>query len=404
MDDFVLSVTQLNNYVEDKLYSDSLLSDLYLKGELTGVNMKYMNAFFSLKDENALIECMIPDVFSVPNFADLKDGETIIARGSVTLYKKSGRYRFLVRSFTVAGLGELYLKLAELKEKLAGQGVFDPVHKKPLPRYPRHIGIVTSASGAAVHDIMNIAARRNNTVKLSVYPARVQGETAPDEIAEGIRYFNRAGNTDIVIVARGGGSADDLSAFNTEKVVMAVYHSKIPVVSAVGHEIDFTLCDFAADVRVPTPSAASEICLPDKQEILDHLRSVLDSMAYAVSVKLDERRFALASARNSMNLGMIRANLDARSKEIAFNRQRIYDILVKKMDRYRNQISEYTNSITLLNPYEAFKRGYAVVRSHGDVVVSIHQVRENDELTVLLQDGTLSARVVGKRSENESGE
>lgn len=403
MDDFVLTVTQLNNYVEDKLYSDSLLADMYLKGELTGVNMKYMNAFFSLKDENALVECMIPDVFSVANFAELKDGETIIARGSVTLYKKSGRYRFLVRSFTVAGLGGMYLKLAELKEKLAGQGLFDPAHKRMLPRYPRHIGIVTSATGAAVHDIMNIAARRNNTVKLSVYPARVQGETAPDEIAEGIRYFNLKGGTDIVIVARGGGSAEDLSAFNTEKVVTAVYHSKVPVVSAVGHEIDFTLCDFAADVRVPTPSAAAEICLPDKQEILDTIRSLTGGIAYLVSSKMDERKFAVQSAGKALNLNIIRANLGARSKEISFNRQRIYDILIKKMDLYRSQLSEQTNSITLLNPYEAFKRGYAVVRSRGAVVTSVEQVRENDEITVLLQDGSLSARVVEKRNEHESG-
>ena len=398
-----MTVTQLNNYVEDKLYSDSLLSDLHLKGELTGVNMKYMNAFFSLKDENALIECMISDIFSVPNYEDLKDGETIVARGSVTLYKKSGRYRFLVRSFTVAGKGELYLKLAELKEKLAGQGVFDPGIKKRLPRYPKHIGIVTSASGAAVHDIMNIAARRNNTVKLSVYPARVQGDTAPDEIAEGIRYFNRTGNTDIVIVARGGGSADDLSAFNTEKVVMAVYRSALPVVSAVGHEIDFTLCDFAADVRVPTPSAAAEICLPDKQEILDGISALMGSIAGQVSAKMDARRFALANARNSINLNIIRANLDARGKEISFNKQRIYDILLKKMDRCRNQVSEYANSIVLLNPYEAFKRGYAVLRSRGAVVTSIHQVREGDELSVLLQDGSLTARVTGKGIEDESG-
>ena len=403
MDDFVLTVTQLNNYVEDKLYSDSLLADLYLKGELTGVNMKYMNAFFSLKDENALIECMIPDVFSVANFADLKDGETIIAKGSVTLYKKSGRYRFLVRSFTVAGLGDMYLKLAELKEKLDGQGIFDPAHKKTLPKYPRHIGIVTSASGAALHDIMNIAARRNNTVKLSVYPARVQGETAPDEIAEGIRYFNRKDGTDIVIVARGGGSAEDLSAFNAEKVVMAVYHSKVPVVSAVGHEIDFTLCDFASDVRVPTPSAAAEICLPDKGEILENIRSLMGGISYLVSSKMDERKFAVQSGGRALNLNIIRANLAARSKEISFNQQRMYDILIKKMDHYNSLISEHASNITLLNPYEAFKRGYAVVRSRGTVVTSVKQVAEDDEITVLLQDGSLTARVVEKRNENESG-
>jgi exodeoxyribonuclease VII large subunit len=403
MDDFVLTVTQLNNYVEDKLYSDSLLSDLYLRGELTGVNMKYMNAFFSLKDENALIECMIPDVISVPNFADLKDGETIIARGSATLYKKSGRYRFLVRSFTVAGLGDMYLKLTELKEKLSSQGIFDPAHKKMLPRYPRRIGIVTSANGAAVHDIMNIAARRNNTVKLSVYPAKVQGETASDEIVQGIRYFNRMGNADIVIVARGGGSAEDMSAFNTEKVVMAVYDSIIPVVSAVGHEIDFTLCDFAADVRVPTPSAAAEICLPDKQEIQENIMSLVDTISYLVSAKMEDRRFALESAKSSLNLNIIRAKMDVRKKEISFNKQRIYDILLNKMDRYQNQISEYAGSIKLLNPYEAFKRGYAVVRSQGAVVMSIDQVREDDELTVLLKDGSVSARVTGKRCGNESG-
>ena len=234
MDEFVLSVSQLNHYVEDKLYSDTLLNDLYLKGELTGVSLKYSNAFFSLKDEGALIECIITDANAVPNLSELKDGETIVARGSVSLYKKSGRYRFLVRSFQVAGQGDLFRVFAELKEKLSRAGIFDAARKKTLPSYPAHIGVVTSANGAALRDIMNVAARRNNTVKLTVYAARVQGEMAPAEIAKGISVLSARSDMDEIIVARGGGSAEDLAAFNTEEVVMAVYRSNLPVVSAVG--------------------------------------------------------------------------------------------------------------------------------------------------------------------------
>jgi exodeoxyribonuclease VII large subunit len=404
MDEYVLTVTQLNNYVEDKLYSDSLLSDLYLKGELTGVSLKYTNAFFSMKDEGALIECIITDAASVLNLSELKDGETVIARGAVSLYKKSGRYRFVVRSFMVAGQGELFRAFTELKDKLSKAGIFDPARKKPLPPYPSRIGIVTSANGAALRDIMNIAARRNNTVKLFVFAARVQGETAPAEIAGGLRVLNARADVDIVIVARGGGSAEDLSAFNAEEVVMAVYNSKLPVVSAVGHETDFTLCDFAADVRVPTPSAAAELCIPDKQEILGAIGATLTVIAHLARKKTDERTYALKAASRAMNSLGIRAGLAARSKEISFNTQRIYDILIKKMERAQNAVSEYKNSIGLLNPEEAFKRGYALVRTQGRPLTSVGEVKINDELSIMLKDGELAARVLEKRARDESGE
>jgi exodeoxyribonuclease VII large subunit len=401
MDEFILSVTQLNNYVEDKLYSDSLLFDLRLRGELSGVSLKYTSAFFSMKDENALVECIIPDAVSVPNIMDLQDGETIIARGSITLYKKSGRYRFLVRSFSKEGQGDLYRKLAELKEKLAGQGVFDPERKKSLPAYPARIGIVTSASGAALQDIINIAARRNNTVGLTVYSAHVQGEGAPYEIAEGIRHFNRTNDVDLIIVARGGGSSEDLSAFNAEEVVLAVYNSRLPVVSAVGHEIDFTLCDFAADVRVPTPSAAAELCIPSKQELLDDIRGYMNGFAYLLSSRLESAKYELDAGRRSLNAGLLQANLEMRAKEITFNRRRMYDIVIAKMEALRGQISEQKNSIELLNPYEAFRRGYALVRLHGVPLESVRQAKDGDELSITLKDGQLNARVLPGGPEKE---
>lgn len=394
MDEFFLTVSQLNHYVEDKLYSDSLLFDLRLRGELTGVNLKYASAFFSLKDENALVECIIPDALTIPNIMDLRDGETIIAHGSVTLYKKSGRYRFLVRSFAKEGQGEMHKRLAELKEKLARQGVFDAERKKPLPTYPAHIGIVTSASGAALHDIMNIAARRNNTVKLTVYPAHVQGENAPYEIAEGIRYFNRTGSAELIIVARGGGSAEDLSAFNTEEVVLAVTHSCLPVVSAVGHETDFTLCDFAADVRVPTPSAAAEMCIPSKQEILDAILAYQSGFTYLLSARLEAAKYGIAAGRRSLNSSLIQANMEMRGKEISFNRRRMYDIVIKKMENLSSRVAERKNSIALLNPYEAFRRGYALVRLHGAPLESVRQAKAGNELSVTLRDGEITARVL----------
>jgi exodeoxyribonuclease VII large subunit len=403
MDEFVLSVTQLNNYVEDKLYSDTLLSDLYLKGELTGVNLKYSNAFFSMKDEGALVECIITDVSLIENLAELKDGETIVARGSASLYKKSGRYRFVVRSFQVAGQGELYRNFLELKEKLSKAGIFDPEHKKRLPPYPVHVGVVTSANGAALRDIMNIAARRNNTVKLSVYGARVQGEGASAEIAHGIRVLNVKGGIDVIIVARGGGSAEDLSVFNTEEIVMAVYHSKLPVISAVGHETDFTLCDFAADVRAPTPSAAAELCIPDKKEILAGIHTFLQKISHLTAIKVDERAYALRVAATTISSLGIRANIDTRTKEIAFNRQRIYDILIKKIEYLKNAASEHSNSIALLNPEDAFKRGYVLVQYQGKPLTSVQKVQKGDELSIRFADGLLTAQVLEKRARDEVG-
>ncbi len=401
MDEFVLTVTQLNNYVEDKLYSDSLLFDMRLRGELSGVSLKYTSAFFNMKDENALIECIIPDALSVPNIMDLKDGETVIAKGSVTLYKKSGRYRFLVRSFSKEGQGDQYKKFAELKEKLEKQGVFDAERKKPLPAYPQHIGIVTSASGAALQDIINIAGRRNNTVRLTVYPAHVQGEGAPYEIAQGVRYFSGSVDVDLIIVARGGGSAEDLSAFNTEEVVWAVYQSRLPVVSAVGHETDFTLCDFAADVRVPTPSAAAEMCVPSRQELLDGIRGYMSAYAYQISSRMEAAAYGLHTARRSLNAGLLQANLEMRAQEISFNQRRMYDIVIKKLEALQNGVLERKNSIELLNPHEAFRRGYALVRLNGARLESVRQATAGDEISVGLRDGTFWARILPGGPEKE---
>ncbi|MEG1858859.1 MAG: exodeoxyribonuclease VII large subunit, partial [Christensenellaceae bacterium] len=254
MDNLIISVHELNTYVSDKLSADPFLEEVWVRGEITDFKFKHNMAYFSLKDEQSIVECMLFNCDEVMQYIEqLYDGQTIVVRGDISVYWKNGKYRIIVKEITFAGMGEMYAKFNILKERLETQGIFAEEHKKALPKIPQKIGIVTSKSGAVIEDIKNIANRRNPLIRLLLYSVKVQGEDAPSEIVKGIEYFNKHTDVDLLIVGRGGGSAEDLFAFNDESVVMAIYHSKIPVISAVGHETDFTLSDMAADLRAPTP-------------------------------------------------------------------------------------------------------------------------------------------------------
>lgn len=388
MDNLVLSVYELNRYVADKLAADPLLEEVWVRGEVSDVSLRYNTLYFSLKDEQAVVECMIfdCDTSDIP-VESIYEGQKILVRGGASVYWKSGRYRFVARQVRLAGEGELLARLGEIKERLEKQGVFAAVHKKPLPRYPRKIGIVTSRAGAAVRDIENIARRRDATVELLLYAVRVQGQCAPDEVARGIEYFNKNTDVDVLIVGRGGGSAEDLFAFNEERVVLAVYESGIPVISAVGHETDFTLCDMAADFRAPTPSAAAEIAVPVAADTLEYIARLrgqlaggLESLLRSRREQLEYRRGMLSAQRLMQRMETYRARLGAQVLEIRHNAREL-------LGRRGMQLSSVRAVLEGLNPYQAFARGYSIVLKGNSALRSAKDATAGDEITTLLADG-----------------
>lgn len=397
MDEFVVTVSQLNEYVDDKLYSDSFLRDISVCGELVGVNVKYSNIFFALRDQESVIDCMLSDQESVDNLQELREGEKIIARGSVSIYRKSGRYRLMVRSFRLYGIGEYLQQLERLKQQLLKEGLFDPAHKRALPPYPMHVGVITSASGAVLHDIRTVSARRNPGVKLSLYAARVQGENAAEEICGAIRFYNAHTNADVLILARGGGSVSDLSTFNDEALVRAVYESRIPVVSAVGHETDFTLCDFAADVRAATPSAAAELVIPDRQEILLKMSAQKASWNTLLQKRLYQLKKACEAVGIRAQEYALRNSIDQKLKKTDFFRLSVYDILKQKLTAKSYLLERYRAQTELLNPYSSLSRGYAIVFKEDRAVRSAAQIVPGERLMIQFEDGKIAVQAEGKK-------
>ncbi len=297
------------------------------------------------------------------------------------------------KPISVMVVGELQLKFEELKAKLSEEGLFDEEHKKPIPKFPESIGVVTSATGAAIQDIQNVISRRY-PVKIYLYPATVQGEKAPPEIIEGIKYFNRHHPVDVLIISRGGGSQEDLFCFNDEELARTIFASEIPVISAVGHQIDFTISDFVADLRAPTPSAAAELAVPDRIELLNNIDSLANSMKlqtqqFFFSKKLEIRE--LENSINSYHPQTILQNLKQRLNEASLKLTYILSNLIK--DR-RNKLAIVGNELKELSPYEALKRGYSLIRKDKKIINSISKLIENEKLELVLSDGKCTAEIL----------
>lgn len=395
MDELVLSVHELNYYVADKLSGDPFLEEIWIRGEVTDVNRKYETLYFVLKDESASVSCMLFNCGEALEAADaIVEGQTILVRGEVSLYWKSGNYRIVVKEVQMVGLGELYARFQRIRENLEKLGVFDEARKRPIPKYPKKIGIVTSASGAAIQDIKNISGRRNPYVKLVLYPVKVQGADAPGEIVRGIEYLNQNTDADVLIVGRGGGSAEDLFAFNEEQVVLSVYRSRIPVISAVGHETDYTLCDMAADLRAPTPSAAAELAIPARDEIYAGVLSCKELISQRLFQVLYAKKALFEQGRQSLQKGLLALRLEHAQSALD---SCVHTIKSSTLHLYKNRLMQYNNyksAIENLSPMSAFDRGYSIAM-HGDHEIrSVDDVQKGDEVDIILKDGTLRTRVM----------
>ncbi len=403
----VLTVTQLNTYLKSLFDGDSHLTNLYLSGEISNFTDHYRSGhlYFSLKDER----CSVRAVMFASSARRLRfvpqDGMKVLVRGRVSIYEASGQYQMYVEDMQPEGAGALSLAFEQLKRKLAAEGLFDAARKKALPRYPMRIGVATSPTGAAIRDILQILQRRWPVAKVIFCPVLVQGDGAAQQIAQAVRRFNRLGCADVLLVGRGGGSAEDLWAFNEEIVVRAVAESKIPVISAVGHETDFTLCDFAADLRAPTPSAAAELAVPDGAQVLAqivssrlHARAALEEKVRTGYAKLEAVR-SLRVMRDPQQIADLRrARLDSLAA-------RVQHTAARRVDGEQARFSALCAKLDALSPLRVLSRGYAAVsREDGAALFRIGQVKAGDTVKIRVLDGRISAVVTATESVSEGQE
>ena len=391
----VLSITQINEYIRSQMDSDALLNNVAVRGEISNYKV-YPSGhhYFTLKDEGAALKCVMFKGNAMRLRFRPDNGVKVIAMGKISVYPRDGAYQLYCTAMAMDGIGDLYAAFEQLKRKLEAQGLFDPAHKKPLPKYPGTIGIVTSSAGAAIHDMLRILRKRYPLSKVRLLPVRVQGVEAPEEIAGAIRYANMYRLADLLIVGRGGGSIEDLWAFNDERVAYAIYHSDIPVISAVGHEPDVTISDFVADLRAATPSNAAELAVPDQ----DALRQTLDSMSGAMATALSRqltsarRHYQLLSAHPSLQSPV--SYLEQRRKNLELLKNKLISNQNQQINSAKARYIAMTSKLDAMSPLKVLTRGYAMAqREDGTVLRSVSQVETGDSITISVSDGRLCASV-----------
>ena len=390
-----LSVTQVNEYIRAMMDNDRLLTNIAVRGEISNYKV-YPSGhhYFTLKDGEGALKC----VMFRGNATRLKfrpdNGMQVIAIGRISVYPRDGAYQLYCNALALDGVGDLYVAFEQLKAKLAAQGLFDPDHKKPIPKFPKVIGIVTSSAGAAVHDMLRILRKRYPLTKVLLLPVRVQGAEAPAEIAAAIRYANSHKLADLLIVGRGGGSIEDLWAFNDELVAHAIYDSEIPIISAVGHEPDVTISDFVADLRAATPSNAAELAVPDQEALLQGLDNALLSISTALGRLLKSARKQLQMLSSSPSLQGPTVYLTQRRKDLDLLKSRLIAVQNSIVSRERRRFVTYTAKLDAMSPLKVLSRGYAMTQNAGgEVVRSVRQIATGDTINIRLSDGNLRAAV-----------
>ncbi len=395
MDQHVFGVAEVNQLVKQLLDGEPMLQNIYVRGELSNYKM-YPSGhhYFTLKDADGALRCvMFRGQASRLRFRP-ENGMQVIARGRITVFPRDGAYQLYCDALTPEGAGDLAVAFEQLKAKLHAQGLFDPAHKKPLPRYPQRIAVVTSAAGAAVHDMIRILRRRYPIAKVILLPVRVQGTEAPPEIAGAIRYADRWKIGDVIITGRGGGSMEDLWAFNDERVARAIYDCETPVISAVGHEPDVTIADFVADARASTPSNAAEIAVPDQVELLRWLRGAGDRMVQCETGRLEAARQRLDNLASKRVMRDQLAYVQDKRMELAHLQQRLGDLSGALLSRRRQRFSALAAALDAMSPLKVLGRGYAVARSRdGTILKSGREVVPGDRVSVTLSEGGFDAVV-----------
>ena len=388
-----LDISEVNSYIKRILTNDPILYNLRVKGEISNFKVHSSgNVYLSLKDEKSKLNCIIFKS-NYDKSLNLDNGVKIIASGYISVYERDGAYQLYINEVEIEGIGNLYIEFNKLKEKLKKEGLFDTKYKKEIPKMPRSIGVITSNTGDVIRDIINVTKRRFPKVDIKLYPVNVQGDKSASDICEGIEFFNRMENVDTIIVGRGGGSLEELWSFNEEIVAREIFKSKIPIISAVGHETDFTICDFVSDMRAPTPSAAAEIATPDLSEIYYKLNTIRNRMNRSLNnqVILDNEK--LNNTFDKINNYM--KNYIVRDKVIQLDQ--IYDKiklrLEQKLETSKEKLSKKAALLHNLSPLATISRGYSIVEKNGQVINSIEEVNITDDINITLKDGSLECNV-----------
>ena len=397
----VLSVSQINGYIQSKLDGDALLAGVAVRGEISNYKL-YPSGhhYFTLKDENSALKGVMFKGNAMRLRFRPENGMKVIAMGKISVYPRDGAYQLYCTAMAIDGVGDLHAAFELLKKKLSAEGLFDPAHKKPLPAYPATIGIITSSAGAAVHDMLRILRKRYPLTKVRLLPVRVQGAEAPGEIADAIAYANRHRLADLLIVGRGGGSIEDLWAFNDERVAYAIFNSQIPVISAVGHEPDVTISDYVADLRAATPSNAAELAVPDQEALLQTLDSMSSAMETAVTRQIKNARRHLDVLSGSPALRSPMGYLEQKQRQLELLKNRLISGQNQALSKKEARYIALTAKLDAMSPLKVLTRGYAMAqKDEGHVIRSIHQVELGERITVTLNDGKLSATVMDKKEE-----
>ena len=396
----ILSITEINSYIRDKMDNDGLLCSLAVRGEISNYKV-YPSGhhYFTLKDENASLRCVMFKGNTFRLRFRPENGMQVIAMGKISVYPRDGGYQLYCTAMTVDGVGDLYTAFEQLKAKLAAKGMFDPTHKKPIPKYPKTIGIITSSAGAAIHDMLRILKKRYPLASVRLLPVRVQGAEAPPEIAGAIYFANAHQLADLLIVGRGGGSIEDLWAFNDELVAQAIYDSQIPVISAVGHEPDVTISDYVADLRAATPSNAAELAVPDQDALRQTLDMIIEQMETSVTRQLKAAQKHLDILASSAAMKGPTQYIQILKNNLSHQTSRLSSVFTQAIHRKNADFLSLTAKLDAMSPLKVLTRGYALVEAENKTLIrSVSQVSKGQRVHISVTDGVLCANIEDVRS------
>ena len=394
-EEMAISVTELNSYIKNKIADDEYLNNVLIKGEISNFKNHYTgHMYFTLKDENSLIKCVMFKTYAQKLGFMPKDGMKVFVLGGVSVFERDGIYQIYVKAMQEDGVGILYKKYEELKQRLDEEGYFDESHKQKIPLMPKVIGVLTSQTGSVIRDIINVSTRRNPNVQIRLYPVPVQGEGAAEKIADGIRFMNENNLADVLILARGGGSLEDLWPFNEEIVAHAIYNSKLPIISAVGHETDFSISDFVADLRAPTPSAAAELAVPDIYEIKQKINVYQNRLRMSLVKKVEIMKLRYEKCMNSRVFKEPTRNINDNYLRVDNYIKRLENTIKIKQKEEKTKYIELISKLDALSPLKTLTRGYSIVETDDKIIKSSKQLKTGDKIRLRFSDGQKNAEIL----------
>lgn len=395
MEDRVLNVSQINRYIKNIMEQDHILSNITVKGEITNYRPSSSgHLYFTIKDENAALSCVMFRFQAATLKIKIKDGMSVRIKGKISLYEKGGTYQLIASSIEEEGQGDLYKKYLMLKEKLEKEGLFDSKYKKPIPFLPKRVGVITSKTGSVIKDIINVSTRRFENVNLLIFPCSVQGEDVSRTVIEGIKYFNEQNNVDVIIIARGGGSFEDLFGFNDENIAREIFKSNIPIVSAVGHETDTTICDLVSDLRAPTPSAAAELVYKEKEKMLLGIEQLRLRLNTKILNYIERKKLQVENIKARRIYAIPQQIVNNNLQYIDRLNERMNNILKARIDTEKNRLAKLAIKLETISPLKTLARGYSIaLTEEGKNIKSKKDVKGGDKIKVVVEDGEIAAIV-----------